>query len=1001
MDPRAMFAEFREDALRRFQVKVRRRRAHEIRALLARSSELTLDVFNREVWNLETSVLLDGERLPANELFFNDDLSADRIAELDEALDGGRLELHGNTMWGTATQVFGPQLRDVDDTTRLELVRRAAQIATDDALSASEKARALMDIRGFGSNAATGIVMAMHPTEFALSNAVSRAALDQLGYPVQPLDAFERSVRELAESVGSDDFIELDWFLFQVNARNDSSTVGANWVWLVRAGEGGGQESYAIDEHRVVIGWDQLADLSEVSSPNEIRELLAPGYRADERPEQTLTRHANEVYSFVTDMKPGDLAILPLTSGLVAVGEVESGYEYLPDAPEGCHHSRRVRWLRLDVPRGAFGTAFRSDLGYRGTVHAFSGTDPKGRVLRIVRGERESTLSALLQLALDAEANNDEDALSGLISERIPRQVATALTRDWPIRAHVSPELPAVTAVPSAPTGDAVGFEVSYLLRQDASGVVLSLNQPSDPVPLAALQKRAIDLRRAAGIVSEARDSDIDLRSDSSHARNREAASAYSITYLSGAIPDDAALEDDLAAVVGLAEHAVAAGLSFDAREVVHLLFKWAPKSAPDTIDSQREIAAERGLVWWGQFGDPHQTAMPDSSLRTIRDQLDGGLITHVYLLGGEQLWRTTLRRITGDPNEVDDDRRPSSYTKEECNLFVEIAEFEALQPSWAADQLVIASNPDPSATPSELNNRTTPLEVFELFGPPSEASYSLDWLASETLWPVSDLDDVIGALKRGPGQVILAGPPGTGKTWVAQKLGYHLTAGRPEAYNVVQFHPSYGYEDFIEGIRPVVASGAVEFRVEPGTIIKTVRAMDTQPGWHVLVLDEINRANLPRVFGELMYALEYRDQDVDLQYSKDFRLPPNLLFIGTMNTADRSIRSIDVALRRRFEIFECFPDAEILQRYYDAPGRENEVPDLIDGFQALNQKLTDDLDRHHTIGQTFFMNDRMTPERLRSTWRRQLAPLIEEYFFDQPDVAADYAFEVFWPGVT
>ena len=124
------------------------------------------------------------------------------------------------------------------------------------------------------------------------------------------------------------------------------------------------------------------------------------------------------------------------------------------------------------------------------------------------------------------------------------------------------------------------------------------------------------------------------------------------------------------------------------------------------------------------------------------------------------------------------------------------------------------------------------------------------------------------------------------------------------------------------------------------------VEAMDTGDRPYVLIIDEMNRANLPRVFGDLMYLLEYRDEPIDLQYSRGFRLPCNLLFIGTMNTADRSIRSIDIALRRRFQVFECPPDVRILERYYESNGT-NHVPDLFTGFVRLNEELQEYLDKH------------------------------------------------------
>jgi 5-methylcytosine-specific restriction endonuclease McrBC GTP-binding regulatory subunit McrB len=157
-----------------------------------------------------------------------------------------------------------------------------------------------------------------------------------------------------------------------------------------------------------------------------------------------------------------------------------------------------------------------------------------------------------------------------------------------------------------------------------------------------------------------------------------------------------------------------------------------------------------------------------------------------------------------------------------------------------------------------------------------------------------------------------------------------------------------------------------------------------------------MNRANLPRVFGELMFLLEYRDRAIDLQYTKQFSLTPQLKIIATMNTADRSTRTIDVALRRRFDFVECAPDLRVLERFFQ--GHENGVASLMDGLQRLNEELTAQLDRHHTIGHTFFMIDPLTPDALIGIWRRKIRPLLEDYFFDQPDVAAGFEPSRYWP---
>ena len=279
-----------------------------------------------------------------------------------------------------------------------------------------------------------------------------------------------------------------------------------------------------------------------------------------------------------------------------------------------------------------------------------------------------------------------------------------------------------------------------------------------------------------------------------------------------------------------------------------------------------------------------------------------------------------------------------------------------------------------------------------------SEETLTMEWLVEETLWDESRLEEVLEAMTT-TRQVVLAGPPGTGKTWVAERIARYLASGNPLAVRTVQFHPSYGYEEFIEGLRPAMNDqGALVFDVQPGVVRTMVDQIDNPAQNYVLVIDEMNRANLPRVFGELMYLFEYRDKPIHLQYTSDFTLPENLSFIGTMNTADRSIRAIDIALRRRFDVFECPPEPEILDRYYAHPDHQNAVvDDLVDGFVELNRRLEEHLDRHHSIGHTFFMNDSFTHKRLKQVWDRQLKPLIEEYFFDQPDIASEYEVGAFW----
>jgi MoxR-like ATPase len=299
--------------------------------------------------------------------------------------------------------------------------------------------------------------------------------------------------------------------------------------------------------------------------------------------------------------------------------------------------------------------------------------------------------------------------------------------------------------------------------------------------------------------------------------------------------------------------------------------------------------------------------------------------------------------------------------------------------------------------------------EVNELQALDSEeVQHPLETLCAAILWPEEKVLEIFEGLMDESPQIILSGPPGTGKTFVAQHLAAYLLDTPGEVKNnpyieVVQFHPSYGYEDFVEGLRPSPAEqGLLEFRSVPGVIPRMADDMAKDGLPRVLIIDEMNRANLPRVFGELMYLLEYRDQDIRLMHRERFSLPKNLYIIGTMNTADRSAKSLDLALRRRFDFFEVPPDVDILRRYYGHDGNRNQLGEsLFRGFEELNSQLTARLDRHHRVGHSYLMKSSLDAATLKRVWTHQLQPLVEDYFFDRPHLAEEFELTTFWPDVS
>jgi 5-methylcytosine-specific restriction protein B len=234
--------------------------------------------------------------------------------------------------------------------------------------------------------------------------------------------------------------------------------------------------------------------------------------------------------------------------------------------------------------------------------------------------------------------------------------------------------------------------------------------------------------------------------------------------------------------------------------------------------------------------------------------------------------------------------------------------------------------------------------------------------------------------------QVVFYGPPGTGKTFVAQALARHVEELGGES-ELVQFHPAYSYEDFFEGYRPKLdGARGVEYELRAGPLLRIADAARANPERpHLLIIDEINRGNIAKIFGELYFLLEYRERGIKLQYSPEvnFSLPENLYVIGTMNTADRSIALVDSALRRRFYFVPFLPNEEplrgVLRRWLSHQGYDLEAADYLERLNVvLAQSGGDD---EFAIGASYFMTRDGAPD-IERVWRYAIAPLLEERFY-------------------
>ncbi len=294
---------------------------------------------------------------------------------------------------------------------------------------------------------------------------------------------------------------------------------------------------------------------------------------------------------------------------------------------------------------------------------------------------------------------------------------------------------------------------------------------------------------------------------------------------------------------------------------------------------------------------------------------------------------------------------------------------------------------------------------AFQLIGadpkPVPPPPYTREEALTELFVSGEDFDHIIGALERKK-NVVLEGPPGVGKTFVAKRLAYQVIGYKdPEKVCMVQFHQSYAYEDFIQGYRPSEKGG---FERRDGVFLSFCReAAANLDQLYVFIIDEVNRGNLSKIFGELMMLIEADKRDPDyavpLTYSPEtepFYVPANLYLIGMMNTADRSLAMVDYALRRRFSFHRLKPafGTDQFRNHLNDRGVDEALVDwIVDRFLALNKRIREDyrnLGPGFEIGHSFFCPGD-DDEGIDESWykaivRQEIEPLLREYWFDRAD---------------
>ncbi|MBF2756383.1 MULTISPECIES: AAA family ATPase [Staphylococcus] len=252
-----------------------------------------------------------------------------------------------------------------------------------------------------------------------------------------------------------------------------------------------------------------------------------------------------------------------------------------------------------------------------------------------------------------------------------------------------------------------------------------------------------------------------------------------------------------------------------------------------------------------------------------------------------------------------------------------------------------------------------------------------------------SNYDRLVQLLQRKK-NVILQGPPGVGKTFAAKRLAYSIIGSKKEErIKLVQFHQSYSYEDFIMGYRPNGAG----FELTTGAFYDFCKKAESdRENAYFFIIDEINRGNLSKIFGELFMLIENdkRDEEMRLLYKDEpFSVPSNIYIIGMMNTADRSLAILDYALRRRFAFYNMQPAFNTIKfKNYLKAMNNIEFELLIQCIEDLNNEITQDdmLGKGFVIGHSYFSNmNSVTKLELSNIVEYEIIPLLDEYWFDEP----------------
>lgn len=706
-------------------------------------------------------------------------------------------------------------------------------------------------------------------------------------------------------------------------------------LWVVRGGREGRFEPTALEQNKMALGWEKVQDMSSFKDKAAVLECLREAY--PDTKVGTLNTWASELNVFANEIHEGDIVVMPCKGkDHVFIGWVAG--EYFFDSDPEFRHSRPVKWKKKQVPRDVFKQDLRKSFNAAQTVYEVSRNDAFNRVRTVLENGSDPG-------KVEFDRRFEWISFYETIADRL---LAFANRREELLRG--------IFTVKSRMDKD----NVPFTNLEDIYDVDESKGPLEDICPFTSI-----------GIFNRGITDD-----------NRKT--------IAGALQKFLGVEESTPEFWG--------GIPV-LNNMKSWFFAFKKNRKSDDIDKLWEVF-HRAM----KFAESDDEESRDAFVKAYNDALQVK----------NTAWNLTMGLYWIRPRSFPTlDDKSQKYIPEtlgieipqnvpDANEYLKIT--NELKSKFKDKDCPVHSFPELSLAAWEKKD---PLPPDPLEPKPRPAPYSADDIMEEGCFlERSRIDEMLERLKSKK-NIILQGPPGTGKTWLAKKLAFALIGARAEDnIRTVQFHPTLSYEDFVRGWRPS-RDGRLDLVDGPFLEIAWT-AKESPEETYVAVIEETNRGNPAQILGEMLTLLEAdkrtQESAIALAYPKDdgerVFIPENLYVIGTMNIADRSLALVDFALRRRFAFIDLEP--ALNDRWREWCNRKfgigYEVLDRIRSrIEALNQRISDDpnLGPQFRIGHSYVTPNSTVKDSdswFRQVVRTEIGPLLEEYWFDTPEMAGEAA---------